>query len=80
MAIRSRYRTSTSLECGLQFSAKSGTLFNDSHLPLTKWFLGGALVTNAKKGMRANQLHRDLKIKYQTAWHLYHRIHEALTG
>src|SRR5690349_14817226 len=26
------------LECGLQFTAKSGTLFNDSRLPLTKWF------------------------------------------
>jgi transposase-like protein len=68
------------LECGLQFTAKSGTLFNDSHLPLTKWFLAVALISNAKKGMSAKQLHRDLKIKYQTAWHLYHRIREALTG
>ena len=68
------------LECGLQFTAKSGTLFNDSHLPLTKWFLAVALITNAKKGMSAKQLGRDLKIKYQTAWHLSHRIREALTG
>jgi hypothetical protein len=65
---------------GLQFTAKSGTLFNDSHLPRTKWFLAVALVTNAKKGMSAKQLHRDLTITYQTAWPLYHRIHEALTG
>jgi transposase-like protein len=68
------------LDCGLQFTAKSGTLFNDSHLPLNKWFLAVALITNAKKGMSAKQLHRDLKIKYQTAWHLYHRVREALTG
>ena len=68
------------LECGLQFTAKSGTLFNDSHLPLTKWFLAVALITNAKKGMSAKQLGRDLKIKYQTAWHLSHRIREALQG
>jgi transposase-like protein len=68
------------LECGLQFTAKSGTLFNDSHLPLTKWFLAVALITNAKKGLSARQLGRDLKIKYQTAWHLYHRIREALMG
>ncbi|MGH9645860.1 MAG: transposase, partial [Bryobacteraceae bacterium] len=68
------------LECGLQFTAKSGTLFNDSHLPLMKWFLAVALITNAKKGISAAKLHRDLKIKYQTAWHLYHRVREALTG
>src|ERR1700683_1564002 len=60
--------------CSLQFTAKSGTLFNDSHLPLTKWFLAVTLMTNAKKGLSAKQMQRDLKIKYQTAWYLCHRI------
>src|SRR5580700_5701660 len=27
-------------ECGYQFSVTTGTLFNDTHLPLSKWFLG----------------------------------------
>src|SRR5258708_39867379 len=68
------------LDCGEQFTAKSGTLFNDSHIPLTKWFLAVTLVTNAKKGMSAKQMQRDLKVSYQTAWHLCHRIRESMQG
>lgn len=65
-------------ECGHQFTAKSGTLFNDSHLPLVKWFIAVTLLTNAKKGMSAAQLQRDLKVSYQTAWYVFHRVREAL--
>jgi|SRR5665213_2281095 len=65
--------------CGYQFTAKTETLFNDSHLPLVKWFLAVALITNAKKGMSAMQLQRDLKVSYQTAWYVSHRIREAMS-
>ncbi len=64
--------------CGKQFSATSGTIFNDSHLPLTKWFLAIALICEAKKGMSACQLQRHLGVNYRTAWHLAHRIREAM--
>jgi predicted RNA-binding Zn-ribbon protein involved in translation (DUF1610 family) len=65
--------------CMTQFSATAGTIFHDSHLPLTKWFTGIALVLNAKKGMSALQLQRDLGVgSYRTAWYLYHRIREAM--
>jgi transposase-like protein len=67
-------------ECSLQFTAKSGTLFNDSHLSLTKWFLAVTLMTNAKKGLSAKQMQRDLKVSYQTAWYLCHRIRESMQG
>jgi transposase-like protein len=67
-------------ECGTQFTAKSGTLFNDTHLPLTKWFLAVTLMTNAKKGLSAKQMERDLGVKYQTAWFLCHRIRESMRG
>jgi hypothetical protein len=66
------------LGCKVQFSATSGTLFNDSHLPLNKWFLAIALMTNAKKGLSAKQMQRDLKVTYRTAWHLCHRIRKAM--
>ena len=66
------------LDCGFQFTAKAGTLFNDSHLSLQKWFFATALMTNAKKGLSAKQLQRDLKVSYQTAWYLAHRIREAM--
>src|ERR1700747_863344 len=65
-------------ECGKQFSATSGTIFNDSHLPLTKWFLAIALICEAKKGMSACQLQRHLGCNYRTAWYLAHRIREAM--
>src|SRR5260370_13479376 len=65
-------------ECGKQFSATSGTIFNDTHLPLTKWFLAIALICEAKKGMSAKRLERHLGVNYRTAWHLAHRIREAM--
>src|SRR5258705_1574062 len=66
------------LSCGKQFSATSGTIFNDTHLPLTKWFLAIALICEAKKGISAKQLERHLGVNYRTAWHLAHRIREAM--
>jgi transposase-like protein len=65
-------------ECGKQFSATSGTIFNDTHLPLTKWFMAIAMICEAKKGMSACQLQRHLGVNYRTAWHLAHRIREAM--
>lgn len=66
------------LECGFQFTAKAGTLFNDSHLPLQKWFFAVALMINAKKGLSAKQMQRDLKVSYETAWYLCHRVRDAM--
>lgn len=68
------------LECGRQFTATVGTIFNDSHLPLTKWFLAIALLCDAKKSVSANQLKRHLGVQYKTAWYLAHRIRQAMTG
>jgi transposase-like protein len=65
------------LECGKQFSVTEGTIFNDTHLDLEKWFLAVALMVNAKKGLSALQMKRDLKVAYKTAWYLNHRIRKA---
>lgn len=64
--------------CEYQFSVTAGTIFHDSHLPLTKWFLAVALMCESKKGMSAHQIHRTLKINYRTAWYLCHRIRKAM--
>jgi transposase-like protein len=48
--------------CKQQFSATSGTIFNDSHLPLHKWFMALAIVVDAKKSISANQLKEHLGI------------------
>lgn len=64
--------------CKTQFSATSGTIFHDSHLPLSKWFTAIALMIDAKKGKSALELSRNLGCNYRTAWYLAHRIREAM--
>ena len=64
--------------CDYQFSVTAGTIMHRSHLPLRKWFVAIYLMCESKKGMSASQLKRTLGIAYQTAWHLCHRIREAM--
>lgn len=65
--------------CHTHFTPTSGTIFHDTHLPLIVWFQAIALMLNAKKGLSAKQLQRDLGIGgYKTAWYLNHRIREAM--
>jgi transposase-like protein len=74
----------TCSECSYQFSALTGTIFNDSHLPLPIWFIAVLLICEAKKGMSASQLKRTLwgqhKGSYKTAWYLCHRIRAAMAS
>jgi transposase-like protein len=78
----SRLFTQSKFECAdccYQFSVTAGTVFNDSHLPLTQWFLATMLLCEAKKGMSACQIQRTLGIgSYKTAWYLCHRIRHAM--
>jgi transposase-like protein len=65
--------------CKQQFSVTSGTIFHDSRIPLNKWFVAISLVMDAKKGISAKQLQQHLGFgSYQTAWHMTHRIREAM--
>jgi transposase-like protein len=64
--------------CFHQFTATTGTIFHDTHLPLKKWFIAIALIVDAKKGMSALQMQRHLKVNYRTAWYLCHRIRKAM--
>jgi transposase-like protein len=64
--------------CDYQFTVTASTIFNDSHLPLQKWFLATLLLCEARKGMSANQIKRTLGVSYKTAWYLCHRIRHAM--
>src|SRR5918997_2042875 len=64
--------------CTYQFSVRVGTIFHDSHLPLSKWFVAVYLMGESRKGVSANQLKRTLGVAYKTAWYLCHRIRAAL--
>jgi transposase-like protein len=65
-------------ECDYQFSVTAGTIFHDSHLPLTKWFTVTLLLCEAKKGISAHQIMRTVGMSYKTAWYLCHRIRAAM--
>lgn len=65
-------------DCAYRFSVTAGTILNDSHLPLRKWFIAVYLIVEAKKGISARQLGRTLKVARKTEWYLSHRIREAM--
>jgi transposase-like protein len=64
--------------CRFRFSVTSGTIFDNTKLPLWKWFAAVYLMVESKKSMSANQLKRTLGTTYKTAWYLCHRIREAM--
>ena len=65
-------------DCDYQYSVTVGTIFHDSHLPLTKWFLAIYLMCSAKKGISSKELQRQLDTSYKTAWYMAHRIRLAM--
>jgi transposase-like protein len=64
--------------CRKQFTARVGTVFESSHIPLHKWFQIAHLLCSSKKGISSHQLHRILKITYKAAWFASHRLREAM--
>lgn len=64
--------------CNTSFSVTVNTIFHHTHLPLQKWFLAIALILNAKKGIAARQLARDLEVNKNTGWYLAMRIRGAM--
>ena len=65
-------------ECRKKFTAAVGTIYERSHIPMTKWLLATHLMCASKKGMSAHQLHRMIGLPYKTAWFMAHRIREGM--
>jgi hypothetical protein len=65
-------------DCRKKFTAAVGTIYERSHIPLTKWFLATHLMCASKKAMSAHQLGRMLGLPYKTAWFMAHRIREGM--
>ncbi len=70
-------RTHKCGDCHQKFSIKVGTVFEDSHIPLRKWFLAIYLITSHKKGISSIQLGKDIGVTQKTAWFMNHRLREA---
>lgn len=64
--------------CKTTFSVTVQTIFHNTKLDLQKWFLALSFALNAKKGISARQLHRDIEVNKDTAWRMLMQIRKAL--
>lgn len=65
-------------DCHRSFSATVGTIFEDSRMPLTKWFAFVGLMMNSKLGIAAKNLQRSIGTTYKTAWYSAMRLRCAM--
>jgi len=61
-----------------QFTAKRGTIFEDSPLGLDKWFCAIWMIANCKNGTSSYEIHRGIGVTQKTAWFMLHRIRLAM--
>lgn len=64
--------------CKSSFNVLSKTIFQKTKIPLQKWFLGIAILLNAKKSVSSHQLSRDLELNQPSAWYMAMRIRKAM--
>lgn len=64
-------------ECRKVFSVRKGTIFEESRLPLRKWFAAAWLVTSNRKGISSCQLSREIGVTQKTAWFMLGRLREV---
>ena len=67
------------LGCRKQTSLIAGTLFQSTHLALTVWFLAIYLISQAKTGLSALALKRQIGVSYPTAWLIQHKLMQAMS-
>ncbi|MCW3128200.1 MAG: family transposase [Bacteroidetes bacterium] len=66
-------------DCRKKFSVTVGTIYENTKIPLTKWYLATYILTTHSKGISSLQLANMLDVTQKTAWFLNHRIREMLT-
>jgi transposase-like protein len=64
--------------CKRQFSVKVGTIFEQSPIGLDKWLPAVWLLANSKNGVSSHELGRAIGITQKSAWHVMHRVREAM--
>lgn len=60
--------------CQKRFSCLVGTIFQNTKLPLKKWFMAMYMMASHKKGISSHQLARDLDVTQKTAWFILHKL------
>ncbi len=66
--------------CQIDFTIRTGTIFERSHVPLHKWLYAMYLLVTARKGISSMQLAKEIGITQKSAWFVLHRIREACGG
>ncbi len=72
-----RRHTYKCADCRKQFSVRKGTIFEESRLPLRKWFAAAWLLTSNRKGIPSTQLAREIGVTQKTAWFMLGRLREV---
>src|SRR6202012_6130877 len=67
-------------QCRSKFSVTVGTIYENTKIPLTKWFLATYILAVHSKGISSLQLANWLGVTQKTSWHLNHRIREMLSN
>jgi len=65
--------------CRKPFTVTVGTIFEASHIPISKWLMAFFIICSSKKSISANQLSRMLKTTYKAAWFMAHRLRFAVS-
>ena len=63
--------------CKLDFTVRTKTIFERSHVPLHKWLYAMYLLVTARKGISSLQLGKEIGITQKSAWFVLHRLREA---
>lgn len=64
--------------CGKQFKVTTGTIYENSNIPLQKWFLTFYLISLSKKGISSIELSKAIGVTQKSAWYLLHKIRYML--
>lgn len=74
------YKTARGYKCkntGKYFNVKVGTIFEDTKIPMIKWFMALYIFSSHKKGISSHQLAKDIDVTQKSAWFMLHRLRYA---
>lgn len=64
-------------QCKEDFTVRTGTIFERSHVPLHKWLYAMYLLVTSRKGISSLQLSKEIGITQKSAWFVLGRLREA---
>ena len=64
-------------QCKEDFTVRTGTIFERSHVPLHKWLYAMYLLVTSRKGISSLQLSKEIGVTQKTAWFILQRLREA---